>query len=156
MKQLIRLFYHDPNNSYSIRSIAQKLNKAYSYVYGQVNALAQKGVLKKRKFGAAIYCSLNYGNDDLLRLLIEIEGDTWIMKQILLACAACAVVLFAVFMLAGGNQSTGFFSLGQQPSEELQPAASWSSTISTVELTQAEQDQINCQIHGDINGNCGQ
>jgi len=77
LKQLIRLFYNDPNHSYSIRSLAQKLNKAYSYVYGQVNALAQKGVLKKRKLGAAIYCSLNYGNDDLLRWLIEIEGDNF-------------------------------------------------------------------------------
>ncbi len=77
MKQILRLFYNDPNNSYSIRSLAQKLNKAYSYVYGQVNALAQKGVLKKKKLGAAIYCSLNYGNDDLMRLLIEIEGDNF-------------------------------------------------------------------------------
>jgi predicted nucleotidyltransferase len=42
-----------------------------------VNALAQKGVLKKKKLGAAIYCSLNYGNDDLMRLLIEIEGDNF-------------------------------------------------------------------------------
>lgn len=77
MKRLIRLFYDDPNHSYSIRNLAQKLNMAYSYVYGQVNTLAQKGVLKKKKLGAAIYCSLNYGNDDLLKWLIEIEGDSF-------------------------------------------------------------------------------
>lgn len=75
MKQLIKLFYNDPNNSYSIRSLAQQLNKAYSYVYGQVNTLAEKGVLKKRKVGAAIYCSLNYGSDGLLKWLVQIEGD---------------------------------------------------------------------------------
>jgi predicted nucleotidyltransferase len=42
-----------------------------------VNTLAEKGVLKKRKLGAAIYCSLNYGNDDLLKWLIEIESDNF-------------------------------------------------------------------------------
>ena len=62
MKQLLRLFYHDPNNSYSIRSLAQKLNKAYSYIYGQVNTLAEKGVLKKRKLGGE-RCSVKSGDD---------------------------------------------------------------------------------------------
>jgi predicted nucleotidyltransferase len=42
-----------------------------------VNTLAEKGVLKKKKLGAAIYCSLNYGNDDLLKMLIQIEGDNF-------------------------------------------------------------------------------
>lgn len=74
MKHIIRLFYNEPNQSYSIRNIAQKLNMAYSYIYGQVNALAKKGVLNKKRLGAAIFCTLNYGNDSLLNNLVAISS----------------------------------------------------------------------------------
>lgn len=74
MKQIVRLFYNEPNISLSIRNIAQKLNISYSYIYGQVNALAQKGVLNKKKQGAAIFCSLNFNSEYLLNDFIEIAN----------------------------------------------------------------------------------
>jgi len=76
LKQLLRLFYQEPNASFSILNISRQLKISYSYVYREVNSLAERKILRKKKLGPAIFCSLNHENTSLLNYFAEIAyGD---------------------------------------------------------------------------------
>lgn len=80
-----------PFSGESIRSLANKLGKAYPLIHNHVTNLLEEGILIDKKIGRARHCTLNLGNPQSQMLLGYLNARTPIEDVKLLAKKLAAI-----------------------------------------------------------------
>lgn len=82
--KIIKLFYDDVHAQFTINEIATKTNISYSYVYRQIEALRDKGIVIVNQRSNRKYCRPNYENTEVKTSLVRISNqmaETFLKKR---------------------------------------------------------------------------
>lgn len=74
--KILKLFYDDVYAQFTINELAKKTKISYSYVYGQVESLKNRGVIIVEKRSNRKYCRPNYENPEVKTSFVKISNRT--------------------------------------------------------------------------------
>jgi len=67
--EIVKLFCKDIFREITIRQISKSIKKSYAYTNKEVWGLVEKGVLKEKKIGNSVVCSINISSESARALL---------------------------------------------------------------------------------------
>jgi hypothetical protein len=81
--EILRAFSTDLNIELTINQISKIIKKSYAYTNKYTHELIKEDILKTKKIGSAILCSLNYDNNNTIAALVynSIKDTPQIKKE---------------------------------------------------------------------------
>lgn len=75
LDKILKIFYNDLTSQFTINELSKKIKVSYSYVYGQVENLRQKGVMLIEQQSKRKYCRPNYSHPEVRTAFVAISNE---------------------------------------------------------------------------------